>query len=29
MKNTGIINGDYILARRQHKAEPGEFWFSY
>ena len=24
MKNVGIIDGDYVLARRQHSAEPGE-----
>ena len=24
MKNAGILDGDYILARRQHSAEPGE-----
>jgi repressor LexA len=24
MKNAGIVDGDYILARRQHFAEPGE-----
>lgn len=24
MKNVGIMDGDYVLARRQHTAEPGE-----
>ena len=24
MKNAGILDGDYVLARRQHSAEPGE-----
>ena len=24
MKNAGIFDGDYVLARRQHTAEPGE-----
>lgn len=24
MKNAGILDGDYVLARRQHTAEPGE-----
>jgi len=24
MKNAGILNGDYVLARRQHSAESGE-----
>ena len=24
MKNVGILDGDYVLARRQHSAEPGE-----
>ena len=24
MKNAGIMDGDYVLARRQHSAEPGE-----
>lgn len=24
MKNVGILDGDYVLARRQHTAEPGE-----
>ncbi len=25
MKNAGILDGDYVLARRQHSANPGEF----
>ena len=25
MKNVGILDGDYVLARRQHTANPGEF----
>jgi len=25
MKNVGILDGDYVLARRQHTAESGEF----
>ena len=24
MKNVGILDGDFVLARRQHIAEPGE-----